>query len=215
MLSFDMERYQFNKTIQEIKSLCTTSECDHAFLTDLQEQWEREDKNRRTIQGIEYETREEASEAGVELKKIEKLYEGYKKSYTQKYLSLMKCSFKTKSAKQKIQQKEKELIEHVADLEKKKNFNALDDTASSMETIIGAVEITVVILILNGIFSSGLLKAICLMVVIGTWGFCAKEISDSIKSGKKYAESCQKELAEFNSVFKIVDNHVVLKENEK
>lgn len=60
MLSFDMERYQFNKTIQEIKSLCTTSECDHAFLTDLQEQWEREDKNRRTIQGIEYETREEA-----------------------------------------------------------------------------------------------------------------------------------------------------------
>lgn len=146
---------------------------------------------------------------------IEKLYEGYKKSYTQKYLSLMKCSFKTKSAKQKIQQKEKELIEHVADLEKKKNFNALDDTASSMETIIGAVEITVVILILNGIFSSGLLKAICLMVVIGTWGFCAKEISDSIKSGKKYAESCQKELAEFNSVFKIVDNHVVLKENEK
>ena len=108
MLSFDMERYQFNKTIQEIKSLCTTSECDHAFLTDLQEQWEREDKNRRTIQGIEYETREEASEAGVELKKIEKLYEGYKKSYTQKYLSLMKCSFKTKSAKQKIQQKEKE-----------------------------------------------------------------------------------------------------------
>lgn len=53
------------------------------------------------------------------------------------------------------------------------------------------------------------------MVVIGTWGFCAKEISDSIKSGKKYAESCQKELAEFNSVFKIVDNHVVLKENEK
>ena len=57
MLSFDMERYQFNKTIQEIKSLCTTSECDHAFLTDLQEQWEREDKNRRTIQGIEYETK--------------------------------------------------------------------------------------------------------------------------------------------------------------
>ncbi len=44
---------------EEIKSLCTTSECDHAFLTDLQEQWEREDKNRRTIQGIEYETREE------------------------------------------------------------------------------------------------------------------------------------------------------------
>ncbi len=74
---------------EEIKSLCTTSECDHAFLTDLQEQWEREDKNRRTIQGIEYETREEASEAGVELKKIEKLYEGYKKSYTQKYLSLI------------------------------------------------------------------------------------------------------------------------------
>ena len=24
---------------EEIKSLCTTSECDHAFLTDLQDQW--------------------------------------------------------------------------------------------------------------------------------------------------------------------------------
>ena len=29
------------------------------------------------MEKIEYETREEASEAGVELKKIEKLYEGY------------------------------------------------------------------------------------------------------------------------------------------
>ena len=130
MLSFDMERYQFNKTIQEIKSLCTTSECDHAFLTDLQEQWEREDKNRRTIQGIEYETREEASEAGVELKKIEKLYEGYKKSYTQKYLSLMKCSFKTKSAKQKIQQKEKELIDNAKIKARDIFLNAKEDANS-------------------------------------------------------------------------------------
>ena len=94
-------------------------------------------------------------------------------------------------------------------------FSAEAAFAFTTSYTMGAVEITVVILILNGIFSSGLLKAICLMVVIGTWGFCAKEISDSIKSGKKYAESCQKELAEFNSVFKIVDNHVVLKENEK
>lgn len=34
-------------------------------------------------------------------------------------------------------------------------------------------------------------------------------------SHQNYTQSCQKELAEFNSVFKIVDNHVVLKENEK
>lgn len=56
------------------------------------------------------------------------------------------------------------------------------------------------------------------MAVIGAWVICAEEISDgkkNIKSGKEYVESCQKELAEFNSVFKIVDNHVVLKENEK
>ncbi len=39
---------------EEIKSLCTTVSVTMLFLTDLQEQWEREDKNRRTIQGIEY-----------------------------------------------------------------------------------------------------------------------------------------------------------------
>ena len=41
------------------------------------------------------------------------------------------------------------------------------------------------------------------------------EYWERIKALREDRDITQKELAEFNSVFKIVDNHVVLKENEK
>ena len=126
----------------------------------------------------------------------------------------MNCSFKTDQARKKVLQKEQELIEQIDYFEKNKSFDATYANMNNNGKIIKPLVITGVMFVLNIIFSSGLLKALCVIVAVGMWSIYAERNSErkkSIEAGERRAESCQKGLAEFNSVFKIVDNHVVPK----
>lgn len=213
-LSLDMEKTKFDAIIKEIMVLCTESQYDSTFVADLQEQWGEADKIARTVQGVEYTTKEEAANAEAELKEIEKIYEDHKKSVTQKYLCVMNCSFKTDQARKKVLQKEQELIEQIDYFEKNKSFDATYANMNNNGKIIKPLVITGVMFVLNIIFSSGLLKALCVIVAVGMWSIYAERNSErkkSIEAGERRAESCKKGLAEFKSVFKIVDNHVVPK----
>lgn len=217
-LSFDMEKEQFDSIIQAIMSLCTESQYDNTFVNDLQEQWNEVDRCARTVQGIEYKTKEEAVYAQVELEQIKDLYKE-QKSKTQKYHYLKKCSFETEQAKQIVNEKERELIEHIAYLEQNKNFNPTINEIKDLGLTKLIVKI-VAMLVLNLIFNSGLLKAICVIAVVVMLTNYSDERSDikkKIEEEKKreeLAESCKKELEEFNSIFEILDNHIILKSNE-
>lgn len=168
-----------------------------------------------TVNGIRYESKDEVESAEVEMEKIQKFYKESKENDIQKYRYLISQNFSTEAAQKEVDKKTKELIEYVERLKE----SSKNDSVPQLEfsEVMPGLFWGIVGLIVFANFGGLIIKIIAIFCMFAG----VYDIYDEVQknktnqeNAKRYTEQCIQELAEFDKIFKIVDNQIVLRDNE-
>lgn len=211
-LRLNMNAQEWDKCVLKIEELIKGNNAENYYeklVQSIKEQRIEAEKQERTVNGIEYNTKQEAQIAKEELKLIETI----EKKYIQKskvYYEILQHEFKTQQVREIIRKKEEDLISHYACLlVERQSSDVMTKTANAVGAFIISTIATIIIAIVGLMFTPlGLI--IGLVVILGIWGGFGEKVSN-VKSSALYAEHVKEEIAEFENLFKVIDHHIVLK----
>ena len=200
-LSVSIPQDQFVSIVKNIRELSIDTGYGSAIESSL-------NKQRRTVDGVEYSTIEEADSARREMDFIQRVYSDNSETKTQRYYTIATRSFQTDVAQKLVQAKEQELIQHI------NNLNVITQEADA-NLPVGNIVIIIILWTLFFIFGSVFLLVVTVLGTIIAWSNYRKKTSDSMETVLNKSEAVnnlKKEINEFNSLMTIQNDHIVLLE---
>lgn len=211
-ISLDSDEDEWNTSIQRIRSFCA----EHHYCENLPESLDRQradaEKRSRTYNGVVYGTKAEAEAAKKELLFIEDVYKKQKDS-KKAFCDILHYRFQNKQAKEIILEKEKSLLSDFAFLQKRCSASdTMANTAKAGSALVKAIVVTVIAAVI-GLFVIPVPfgPIIAIIVIFGVWGSFKEKVS-AIAAAKSDLSHAKEKLAEFESLFRIIDGHIALKQ---
>lgn len=191
-ISLDVSKDNFESIIQKILSLCNGCQYDTSFVTEIQKKW--------------YEYNEDKEIAGI--------IRDYRKNMIQKYFIMFYKNYKSDKAKDIVKEQEKKLISYINYIERQYTATKVSEIKkmSAWGDFFLTLLITAIIITINILINNKILKIVCAIIVIFLWIRCIRKMSDVKHEKDAFLsdfERRKKELEQFYSAFRIVDDHIV------
>lgn len=210
-IDINLEDQEWNESVQRVNSFCEKNHFCEGLLDSLNYQRADAEKASRTFEGTVYETKEEAEIVKRELVIIE---DAYKKDRDTKraFCNVLKYRFQSQKAKQMILDKEKQLLSEYQSLKERNSaMETMTSTVGAGSALIVAIVVTVVAAIIGlAIIPIPIGPIIAICVIVAVWKRFKEKTSD-IASNVSDLAYVKKKIAEFESLFNVVDGHIVLK----
>ena len=205
-ISAKATKSDFDGILNQIHATNKNGACTESFFEDLKKQWEKEDVKLRTVEGVIYNTRDEAICASGELKFIRQVKERKDIDIMIKYKMLLEHSFTTEQARKEVLQEEKKLFDYM---------NSVSDKSQYRREHAGLPILAVIVSFITFIF-------VFINLFLGVVGvvvsyFCWVSYGNKLSEARSYNDNIpykrernNKEIARFNQLFLVVNGHIVI-----
>lgn len=210
-IDINAEDCEWNVSVQKIYSFCEEMHYCEGLPESLHLQRIDAEKKSRIFKGVEYKTKEDVEIAKKEMAIIEDVYKKCKDK-KKAFCEILHYRFQNQQAKEIILDKEKQLFSEYQNL---KQRNSAMETVTSTVGAGGALIIAIVVTIVAAILGLAIIPIpigpiIAICVIVAIWKRFKEKTSDIASSVSDLAY-VKKEIAEFESLFNIIDGHIVLK----